>query len=64
MVLFGCDPACCVVWFRFRMVRRYLAYRPSEVGRMYRLLDSVREVCPGHGPVHLLVAGATDTGFQ
>ena len=27
----GCDPAFCVVWFRFRMMRRYLAY--------YRLLD-------------------------
>ena len=24
----GCDPAYCVVWFRFRMLRRYLAYRP------------------------------------
>ena len=26
----GCDPAFCVVWFRFRMLRRYLAYRPGE----------------------------------
>ena len=23
----GCDPAFCVVWFRFRQMRRYLAYR-------------------------------------
>ena len=23
----GCDPAFCVVWFRFRMLRRYLAHR-------------------------------------
>ena len=23
----GCDPAFGVVWFRFRMLRRYLAYR-------------------------------------
>ena len=27
----GCDPAFCVVWFRFRTLRRYLAYRPGEV---------------------------------
>ena len=28
----GCYPAYCVVWFRFRMLRRYhLAYRPGEV---------------------------------
>ena len=39
----GCDPAYCVVWFRFRIARRYLGYRPSEVGWIYRLLDMVRE---------------------
>ena len=33
----GCDPAFCVVWFRFRL-RRYLALWPAEVGRVYRLL--------------------------
>ena len=60
----GCDPAYCVVRFRFRMVRRYLARRPSEVGRIYRLLDLVRKGCTGHGPVHLLLASATDIGFQ
>ena len=60
----GCDPAYCVVWFRFRMVRRYLAHRPSEVGGIYRLLDMVRKGCLGHGPVHLPVASATDIGFQ
>ena len=27
----GCDPAFCVVWFWFRLLRRYLAYRPWEV---------------------------------
>ena len=27
----GCDSAFCVVWFRFRMLRRHLAYRPGEV---------------------------------
>ena len=47
----GCVPAYCVVWFRFRMVRRHLAHRPSEVGRIYRLMDMVREGYPGHGSV-------------
>ena len=31
----GCDLAFCVVWFRFRLFRRYLALWPS---RAYRLL--------------------------
>ena len=26
----GCDLAFCVVWFRFRLLRRYLAYRPRR----------------------------------
>ena len=60
----GCDPAYCVVWFRFRMLRKYLALCPSEVGRVYRLLDMAGEGCPGHGPVHLLVACASEIGFQ
>ena len=30
----GCDPACCVVWFRFSMFRRFLALRSSEVGQV------------------------------
>ena len=42
----GCDPAFCVVWFRFRMLRRFLAYRPEEVSRVYRLLESAAEGCP------------------
>ena len=50
-----CDPALCVAWFRFRMLRKYLAYWPGEVPRVYRLLDSAAEGCPGHGPAHLLV---------
>ena len=33
----GCDPAFCVVWFRFRLLRRYLALWPAEVGRVHRL---------------------------
>ena len=40
----GCDPAFCVVWFRFRLLRRYLALWPMEVGRVYRLLEMVSEV--------------------
>ena len=50
----ACDPAYCVVWFRFRMIRRYFAYRPSEAGRVYRLLDRVMEGGSGHGPMCLL----------
>ena len=46
----GCDPAYCVVWFRFRLLRRYLALWPSQVGRAYRPLKMVGEGSPGHGP--------------
>ena len=60
----GCDPAFCVVWFRFRLHRRYLALWPTEVGRVYRLLEMVSEACPGHGPIHLLSAGASENGFR
>ena len=59
----GCDPAFCVVWFRFRMLRRYLAYRPGEVSRFYRLLEHAADGCPGHGPAHLLVESAAEIGF-
>ena len=60
----GCDRAFCVVWFRFRLPRWYLAFWPAEVGRVYRLLDMEGEGCPGHGPVHLLSAGAAEIGFR
>ena len=30
----GCERAFCVVWFRFRLLRRFLAYRPGEVSRV------------------------------
>ena len=33
----GCDPCFCVIWFRFRLLRRYLALWPAEVGRVYRI---------------------------
>ena len=60
----GCDPAFCMVWFRFRLLRRYIALWPTGVGRVYRLLEMVSEGCPGHGPAHLLVASAAEIGFQ
>ena len=60
----GCDPAFCAVWFRFRLLRRYLALWPAEVGRVYRLLDMVWSRCLGHGPIHLLSASAAEVGFQ
>ena len=62
----GCDPAFCVVWFRFRfrLLRRYLALWPSEVGRVYRLLEMVGEGGSGHGPIHLLSASAAEIGFR
>ena len=60
----GSDPLFCVVCFRFRLFRRFRALWPSQVGRAYRLLDMVCEGCPGHGPVHLLVASAAEIGFR
>ena len=60
----GCDPAFCVVWLRFRMLRRYLAYHPGELFRVYRLLERSAGGCPGHGPVHLLLQSASAIGFH
>ena len=60
----GCDPAFCVVWFRFRQMRRYLAFRPEEVPRVYRLLQAAAEGSPGHGPAHLLLESAAELGFS
>ena len=59
----GCVPAFCVVWFRFRVLRRYFALWPAEVRRVYCLLEMVGLGCPGHGPIHLLSAGAAEIGF-
>ena len=60
----GCDPTFCVVWFRFRLLRLYLALWPAEVGKVYRLLEMVGAGCPGHGPIHLLSASAAEIGFR
>ena len=53
-----------VVWFRFRLLRGYLALWPMEVGRVYRLLEMVGEGGPGHCPIHLLFAGAAEMSFR
>ena len=54
----GCDPAFCVVWGRFRLLRRYLALWPMEIGRVYSFLEKVSE----GGPIHLLSASADEMG--
>ena len=46
------------------MLRRFLALGPSQVGRAYRLLEMVSEGSPGHGPIHLLSASASEMGFR
>ena len=59
----GCDPGFYVIWYWCRLLRRYLAHNPLEVPRLYGLLGRVAGGCPGHGPVHLLVGGASVLGF-
>ena len=60
----GCDPAFCVVWCRFLLLRRYPALWLAEVRRVYLLLEMVGLGCPGHGPIHLLSASAAEIGFR
>ena len=38
-------------------------FLPTEVGRVYRLLEMASEGSPGHGPIHLLSACAAEIGF-
>ena len=57
------DPAFYVVWSRFRMMRRYLAYCPEEEPRIFRMLDFISRGAQGHGPVHLLLISAAEMGF-
>ena len=54
------------VWYGFGFVCfvGILALWPSQVTRVYRLLEMVGEGCPGHGPVHLFFAGAAEIGFR
>ena len=59
----GVDPAFHIVWSRFRMMRRYLAYGPEEEPRIFRMLDLISRRAPGRGPIHLLLISAAELGF-
>ena len=59
----GVHPAFHVIWSRFRMMQRYLAYNPDEEPRIFRMLDLVSWGAQGHGPVHLLLISAAELGF-
>ena len=59
----GVDLAYYVVWARFRMMRRYLAYCPDEEPRIFRMFDLISRGAPGHGPIHLLLISAAEIGF-
>ena len=59
----GLDPAFHIVWARFRMMRRCLAYCPEEESRIFRMLDLISLGAQGHGPVHLLLLSAAELGF-
>ena len=55
----GVDPAFHIIWSRFRMVRRFLAYCPEEEPRIFRMLDFISR----DGPIHLLLISAAELGF-
>ena len=57
------DPALYVVWSRFRLMRRFLAYCPDEEPTIFRMIDLISRGAPGHGPVHLLLISAAEIGF-
>ena len=57
------DPAFHIIWSRFRMMRRYLAYCPEEEPRIFRMLDLISRGAQGRGPVHLLLTSASELGF-
>ena len=62
--LVGVDPTFHIIWSRFRMMRRFLAYCPEEIRRIFRMLDLVSGRAQGHGPVHLLLLiSAAELGF-
>ena len=58
------DPSACIVWYWFRMLRRYLSYRPLESAGIGGLLDMVCNGGPGHRPLHFLVGSAAGLGFR
>ena len=66
MVLSVSDPGFHVVWCRFRMLRRHMAYNSSvhELARVSSLDRVVSAGPPGHGPVHLLLSSAASLGFS
>ena len=41
-------------------MRRYLAHRPLETARIFRMLDLVAHGAPGLGPVRLLLISAAE----
>ena len=41
----GCDPAFGVVWFRFRLLRRFLAYRSVRLPGFFWFLEHVAAGC-------------------
>ena len=43
----GSDPAFFIIWNRFRQLRRFLAYRPDDQDRIFRLLDYASAGSPG-----------------
>ena len=45
------------------MLRRYIAYRPSEAERIYRMLAAISTGVKGHGPIHLLLSSAAKIGL-
>ena len=59
----GVDPAFHIIWSRFRMMRRFLAYCPEEEPRIFRMLDFITRKAQGDGPVHLLLTSAAELGF-
>ena len=62
----GSDPGFHVVWCRFRMLCRHMAYNSSVRGLagVYSLLRVVSAGARGHGPVHLLLSSASSLGFS
>ena len=59
----GVDPAFHVVWSRFRMMRRYLAYNLDDETHIFLMIDLISRGAQGHGPVHLLILSAAELGF-
>ena len=52
----GCDAGFCIISTRFRMLRRFPAYRPGLIG-------FVSDGAFGHMPVHLHLKSAVRLGF-